>query len=201
MLFKRRTGSIDWIIVGLGNPGKRYEHTRHNVGFDALDVAAARWNIPVRRSKFDALSGDGRVEGQKLLLLKPQTFMNLSGQSLIKATEFYKTPPERVIVLCDDVNLEPGVLRIRLSGSDGGHNGLKSLITFLGEDFLRVRIGVGGKPHPDYDMADWVTGRPSPADQKKIEGRYGDIASALELLLRGEADQAMALHNGQGRPG
>ncbi|MDL2294251.1 aminoacyl-tRNA hydrolase [Ruminococcaceae bacterium OttesenSCG-928-D13] len=196
MFFKRRTTAIDWIIAGLGNPGKKYEHTRHNVGFDALDLAAERWNIPVKRSKFDALSGDGAVDGRRVLLLKPQTFMNLSGKSLVKATEYYKVPAERVIVLCDDVNLKPGVLRIRASGSDGGHNGLKSLITFLGEDFPRVRIGVGDKPHPDYDMADWVTGKPSAADKKLIESRYGDIEGALRLLMAGQPDEAMARYNG-----
>lgn len=199
MFFKRQKNEIEWLVVGLGNPGKKFEKTRHNVGFDALDVAAAKWGIDVRRSKFDGLYGQGNVGGAKVALLKPQTYMNLSGTSVQKAASFYKVEAQRILVLCDDVSLAPGVIRIRLSGSAGGHNGLKSIITFMGEDFPRIKIGVGEKPRPEYDLADWVTGRPSAADGKLIAGRYDDIAAAMELLFKGETGEAMALYNGEGR--
>lgn len=199
MFFRRRAASVDWLVAGLGNPGKKYEGTRHNVGFEALDGMAAAFGIPVRRSRFDALCGDGPADGQKLLLMKPQTFMNLSGKSLLAATEYYKVPPQRVIVLCDDVTLAPGVLRIRLSGSDGGHNGLKSIITFLGQEFIRIRIGVGGKPHPDYDMADWVLSKPQGKERELIDARYADITSAVRLLMKGETAEAMSRYNGEAR--
>lgn len=191
MFFKRSTGPVDWIIAGLGNPGKKYEGTRHNAGFDALDFAASAWNIDVRRLKYDALSGIGQVAGSRVLLLKPQTFMNLSGKSLLEATEFYKVPPQRVLVLHDDVSLAPGMLRIRLSGSAGGHNGLKSIITFLGQDFPRIKIGVGDKPRPEYDMADWVLSRFTPEENKLISARYKDITTACELLVQGKSSEAM----------
>lgn len=197
---RKKTAGVDWIIAGLGNPGKKYAATRHNIGFDALDHAAGKWNIEVKRSKFDALTGNGKVAGQGVLLVKPQTFMNLSGTSLLKASEYYKVPVERVLVLFDDVSLEPGVLRIRLEGSAGGHNGLKSIITFLGEDFPRVKIGVGAKPHPEYDLAAWVTSRFTQAERKAVENRFDDITAACELLVKGDVTQAMGLYNGSGRP-
>ena len=188
---------MDWIVAGLGNPGKKYDGTRHNVGFDALDVLAQDAGINVKRSKFDALCGDGIAQGQKVLLMKPQTFMNLSGKSLVAATDFYKVPPNRVIVLCDDVTLAPGVLRIRLSGSDGGHNGLKSIITFLGQEFIRIRIGVGDKPHPDYDMANWVMSQLKGEDKERVDVRYPDIAAAVGLLMQEKSADAMSRYNGE----
>lgn len=199
MFFKRKITNIEWIVAGLGNPGKKYDGTRHNVGFEALDIAATEWGIAVKRAKFDALCGDGVVNGHRVLLMKPQTFMNLSGPALMKAADYYDVPAERVVVLCDDVALTPGVLRIRLSGSAGGHNGLKSIITFMGEGFARVRIGVGDKPRPDYDMADWVLSRLSIAERKSISARYMDVAAACALLMEGNADEAMSLYNGLGR--
>lgn len=195
----RKSASIEWIIAGLGNPGKKYDGTRHNVGFEALNAAAEAWGISVRRARFDALSGDGKADGHRVLLLKPQTFMNLSGQCLVKAADYYRVPPERVIVLCDDVNLAAGVLRIRLSGSDGGHNGLKSVITFLGQGFPRLRIGVGDKPRPEYDMADWVLSRLTAREAEQIRARYPDIAAAAKLLMDGNAAEAMSRYNGEGR--
>ncbi len=197
MFFKRKTAAIDWLVAGLGNPGKKYEDTRHNVGFEALDTCAQSWGIPVRRSRFDALCGEGAVNGKKVLLLKPQTFMNLSGKSLLAAAGYYRLPPQNVIVLCDDVALAPGVLRVRKEGSAGGHNGLKSIITFLGEGFARVRIGVGNKPHPDYDMADWVIGRPLAAEAQAIRARYADVAAACLLLIDGKPEEAMSRYNGE----
>lgn len=198
MFFKKQNTEINWMIVGLGNPGKKYDGTRHNIGFAALDYAAQKWDIRVNKSKFSALYGIGQVGGQKALLLKPQTFMNLSGVSVQQAADFYKIPPEHILVWFDDVSLAPGVLRIRLSGSAGGHNGLKSIIASVGEAFPRVKIGVGEKPRPEYDLADWVLSRFTEAERKAITARYDDIADASEWLLQGKTVDAMSRYNGNG---
>ncbi|HJB38844.1 MAG TPA: aminoacyl-tRNA hydrolase [Candidatus Ruthenibacterium avium] len=192
----QKSSAVEYLIVGLGNPGKQYEHTRHNAGFDALDDCADRWGISVVRSKFDALTGTGSAGGAKAMLMKPQTFMNLSGQAVKKAVDFYKLPPERVIVLFDDISLEPGKLRLRKTGSAGGHNGIKSIIAAIGQDFPRVKIGVGKKPHPDYDLADWVLSRFSAEDQKAIAARHQDIAAALELIMNDQFELAQSRYNG-----
>jgi PTH1 family peptidyl-tRNA hydrolase len=199
MFFKRKSSGMDGLIVGLGNPGKKYEGTRHNVGFMALDATAADFGIAVKRGRFEALCGDGTVDGFKVTLLKPQTFMNLSGKSVRKAAEYYGVAPERVVVLCDDVNLAVGALRIRLSGSAGGQKGLADIIAALGENVPRVRIGVGEKPHPDYDLADWVLGRFTAAEQKAVAKRCADVPGALRLLLAGRASDAMSAYNGEGK--
>ena len=158
---KNSSPGVTWLVVGLGNMGDQYEHTRHNVGFDVIDLLAGKLDIPVQRLKFKALTNTATVGGEKVLLMKPVTYMNLSGEAVEQAAGFYKIPPERVIVISDEVALPPGKLRVRPSGSAGGHNGLKNIIAHLhSEAFPRIRIGVGGKPHPDYDMADWVLGRP-----------------------------------------
>lgn len=196
MLFQRRQTGIDWLIVGLGNPGKQYEDTRHNAGFVALDAAADAWGIRVARAKFSGLTGTGEVCGSKVLLLKPQTYMNNSGEAVGAAAAFYKLPPERVIVLFDDVSLAPGRLRVRRSGSAGGHNGIKSIIAAIGQDFPRVKIGVGEKPHPEYDLADWVLGKPSGDDRKAIASRTDDVRGAVEMILKGQFDAAMSKYNG-----
>ena len=196
MLFQRRQTGIDWLIVGLGNPGRQYEDTRHNAGFAALDAAADAWGIRVARAKFSALTGTGEIGGSKVLLLKPQTFMNNSGEAVGAATAFYKLPPERVIVLFDDVSLLPGRLRVRRSGSAGGHNGIKSIIAAIGQNFPRVKIGVGEKPHPEYDLADWVLGKPSGDDRKAIASRTDDVRGAVEMILKGQLDAAMSKYNG-----
>lgn len=196
MLFQKRRDA-GWLIVGLGNPGKNYERTRHNVGFRALDAFAARRGIRVARAKFQALCGEGSIGGVPVALLKPTTFMNLSGEAVSAAARYYKLPPERVLVLCDDVSLAPGVIRIRDSGSAGGHNGLRSLIDRLGsENFPRLRIGVGEKPHPEMELADWVLAAPASADQKKIDSRTDDICAALELIIGGRLDLAQSRYNG-----
>lgn len=192
----QKNSAVEYLIVGLGNPGKQYEHTRHNAGFDALDDCANKWGISVVRSKFDALTGTGSVNGIKVMLMKPQTFMNLSGQAIKKAVDFYKLPPERVIVLFDDISLEPGKLRLRKTGSAGGHNGIKSIISVIGQDFPRVKIGVGKKPHPEYDLADWVLSRFSAQDEKTIAARYDDIAAALELMMNDQFELAQSRYNG-----
>lgn len=196
MFFKRKICGPAWLVAGLGNPGKQYAATRHNVGFDALDALAKDFDIPLKRARFSALCGSGTQAGQSVTLLKPQTYMNLSGQSIAKAAQFYKVPAQNVIVLCDDVNLAPGALRIRLCGSDGGHNGLKSIIGFLGQGFVRIRIGVGAKPHPDYDMANWVMARPPDAEKQLIQARHADIVAAVRLILQADANAAMAKYNG-----
>lgn len=195
MFFKKQT-SIDAIIVGLGNPGKKYEGTRHNAGFAALDHVAEKWGVRVTKAKFDALTGTGTAAGVKVLLMKPQTFMNLSGDAVRKAADFYKVPPERIIVLFDDISLAPGRLRIRKTGSAGGHNGIKSIIGNIGQDFPRVKIGVGEKPRPEYDLADWVLSRLTQTEKKAVEARYDDICGALELMMKGQFDTAMSRYNG-----
>lgn len=199
MFFRRKSSGVNWVIAGLGNPGKKYENTRHNVGFAALDHAARAWGIDVGKSRFDALSGSGTVAGQKVLLLKPQTFMNLSGQALLRATDYYQVPPERVLVLADDVALAPGLIRVRLSGSAGGHNGFKSIITFLGQNFPRVRIGVGNRPRDDFDMADWVLSRFTSEERAAIEARYDDVTEAAQLIFAGQAAKAMEQYNRAGK--
>ena len=145
-----------YIIVGLGNPTSKYDKTRHNVGFDTIDALADKYSINVNNAKHKALCGQGIIDGEKVLLMKPQTFMNLSGEAVKQAAAFYKVPAENIIVIFDDVSLDVGKMRIRLKGSAGGHNGIKSIIAHMGDSFPRVKMGVGEKPHPEYDLADWV---------------------------------------------
>lgn len=195
MFFKSQITSVEYLIVGLGNPGKKYEGTRHNVGFCAIDFLAADCGIKINKSKFDALVGNGVCAGKKVLLLKPQTFMNLSGDAVRKACDFYKIKPAKVIVLFDDISLAPGRLRIRKTGSAGGHNGIKSIIGAIGIDFPRVKIGVGEKPNPQYDLADWVLSRLTASEQKAITARYDDICGAIALMMEEDFDAAMTRYN------
>lgn len=193
---KKASAGVTWLIVGLGNTGEQYEHTRHNVGFDAVDALADTLDIPVQRLKFRALTNTATLAGEKVLLMKPTTFMNLSGEAVAPAADFYKVSPDHIIVLSDEVALEPGKLRIRKSGSAGGHNGLKNIIAHLHtEDFPRIRIGVGQKPHPDYDMADWVLGRPQGEDRKAIDEAIKKAAQAVECYIREGPDRAMSKFN------
>ena len=190
------SGGADWLIVGLGNPGPKYEMTRHNAGFLMLDAIAEHFNIEVRRVKFKGLYGKGTIAGQSAVLLKPSTFMNLSGQSVREAMQFYKLPPEKVLVIFDDINLEPGKLRIRRKGSDGGHNGMKNIIYLSGSDqFPRIKLGVGKKPHPDYNLADWVLSRFTEKEQKDLATALENAAAAAELIAKGDMDRAMNLYN------
>lgn len=189
-------GSVEFMIVGLGNPGKQYEGTRHNAGFMALDAIAEKHHGEVKRVKFKGLTGECRIAGKKVLLLKPSTFMNLSGQSVQEAMKFYKLPPEQVLILFDDINLEPGKLRVRRKGSDGGHNGMKNIIYLAGSDqFPRVKIGVGQKPHPEYNLADWVLSRFSKADMEALAPALENAAKAAEVIVSGDIDKAMGLFN------
>lgn len=190
-------GKPEYIVAGLGNPGKDYAATRHNAGFMALDHLAQRLNAKVNRAKFDALCGDAGIGGRAVLLMKPQTYMNASGIAISAAAEYYKIPPEHVIVLCDDITQAPGKLRIRRSGSAGGHNGLKSIIGMLdSENFPRIRLGIGEKPSAEYDLAAWVTGKFSDADRKALASRFDDVYHALELMIAGDFERAMCLYNG-----
>lgn len=189
--------SPEFLLVGLGNPGTKYENTRHNAGFRFLDDLAKKQGISVTRSRFQSLCGDMVFGGKRVLLIKPQTFMNLSGQAVAEAARFYKIPPEKVIVVSDDTSLDIGRLRVRRKGSDGGHNGLKNIILLLGTDaFPRLRIGVGQKPHPDYDMADWVLGNLNSEELKKITSTYDAASQGLEKILNGDVDGAMQICNG-----
>lgn len=187
---------MDYIIVGLGNPEKKYDCTRHNIGFAALDLLAGKLGVKVDRLKFKSLCGEGVIDGKRVLLMKPTTYMNLSGQAVVDAMQFYKLPAENVIVLSDDVSLDVGRLRIRMSGSDGGHNGLKNIIYLTGKDsFPRIKIGVGQKPHPEYDLADWVLGKFSDTDRKTLLPLLEDIKPICEMLMEGNWQEAMSRYN------
>ena len=191
------SGGVEWLLVCLGNPGGQYENTRHNVGFQVADEIAARKDVPVQRLKFRALTNTVELGGAKVLLMKPVTYMNLSGEAAREAAAFYKVPPERVLVVSDDVALPPGRLRIRKGGSAGGHNGLKNLIQHLGTDqFPRVRVGVGQKPHPACDMADWVLGKFQGEDKKAVEAAVKRAADAVECLIERGPEEAMNRYNG-----
>lgn len=194
-IFSGASGA-DWLIAGLGNPEQKYEGTRHNTGFAALDYLAKSWSCDVTKAKWQGLYGIAGVGGHRVVLLKPLTYMNLSGQSIGPAAAFYKIPRNHIIVLCDDIAQQPGHIRIRPTGSAGGHNGLKSIIACTGgEDFNRIRIGVGAKPRPDYDLADWVLGKPAAEDRKAIDARYPDAEAACRLLMAGKLAEAQNKYN------
>lgn len=185
-----------YIIVGLGNPGKQYAHTRHNVGFDTIDILADRYGISVDTKKHKALCGKGVMEGQKVVLAKPQTFMNLSGESVRELVDFYKIDPEEeLIVIYDDISLEPGQLRIRSKGSAGGHNGIKNIIAHLGTQvFKRVKVGVGEKPK-GYDLADYVLSHFPKAERTAVEEAFGRAAKAVVCMMTEGMDSAMNEYN------
>lgn len=195
MLFKK-TGGISWLIVFLGNPGPRYEMTRHNAGFMAADAMAKEMNLSINKSRFKALTASCRIGEESVLLMKPQTFMNLSGDAVSQAAKFYKIPPERVIVVSDEISLPIGKLRIRTKGSAGGHNGLKDIIAKLGTDaFPRIRIGVGAPPHPDYDMADWVLSTFKNQDAEDMLAAAARAAQAAQCYITQGAERAMNRFN------
>lgn len=189
-----------FLVIGLGNPGRQYEHTRHNVGFDAIDALADKYNIDISEKKHRALCGKGVIEGQKAVLAKPQTFMNLSGESVAELLHYYKLDPEtELLVIFDDISLEPGCIRIRKKGSAGGHNGIKNIIAETGtQNFMRIKIGVGEKPK-GWDLADYVLGRFDAAERAKVEDVFADVIASAELALRGEVDAAMNAYNGKKR--
>ena len=186
-----------WLIAGLGNPEPKYDGTRHNAGYAALDYLADKWGISVSKTKFEGLWGQGEVDGHKVVLLKPLTYMNLSGESVGEAARFYKVPADDVVVISVDVSLPAGKLRIRKSGSAGGHNGLKNIIQHLGTDgFPRIKIGVGMPAHPDHEMIDWVIGKPQGEEAKVRRATLDRAAEAALCLMEEGADAAMNRFNG-----
>lgn len=196
MIFKKSNGGYDYLIVGLGNPGAKYEMTRHNAGFLAVDLLAVKENLNIKKLKYHALVGDAVINGKKCLVMKPQTFMNNSGEAVGEAARFYKIPPERVIVISDDFSFDVGQIRIKRKGSAGGHNGLKSIIAHLGsENFPRIKIGVGKKPSEDYDIIDWVLGRFPKELEKDLKSALENAVDALPYIVNEEIDKAMNLFN------
>lgn len=192
------TGPVAFLVVGLGNPGKEYLYTRHNTGFLTLDYIAERLSVTVNRAKFNALTADAVIGGNRVLLIKPQTYMNESGVAVRQAADFYKIPTEHIIVISDDISLPVGMMRVRRSGSDGGQKGLRSIITHLGSDkFPRLRIGVGEKPHPDYPLADWVLSEFTKEEQKVLFDEFGTAMSGIEKMIAGDFDSAMMICNGK----
>ncbi len=184
------------MVVGLGNPGSKYTFTRHNAGFLTLDYISQKLNFKIDRLKFNALAGECYVAGKRVLFLKPQTFMNLSGEAVSAAACFYKIPPERITVIFDDISLEPGRLRVRREGSAGGHNGIKSIIEHLGtQNFPRIKMGVGAKPDPDYDLADWVLSSFSKPEQEKLFEAFSTAQEGMEMILSGDIEGAMQICN------
>ena len=195
MFFKKKTG-VSWLLVFLGNPGAKYEKTRHNVGFMTGDALAGKLNVKIDRVKYKALIRQADIDDEPVLLMKPQTYMNLSGSAVKEAMDFYKIPLDHVIVVSDDVTLPVGKLRVRRSGSAGGHNGLKDIIAKCGGDgFPRVKVGVGEKPHPDYDMADWVLSSFKGDDVKAIDAACEKAADAVKTIILKGVDKAMNLYN------
>ncbi len=196
MLFSKQNG-VSWLVVFLGNPGPRYEGTRHNAGFMAADALAKEKNLRIDRLRFRALTASCELGGEKVLLMKPQTYMNLSGEAVSQAARFYKIPPEHILVVSDETALAVGKLRIRQKGSAGGHNGLKNIIACLGtEGFPRIRLGVGAPPHPDYDMIDWVLSAFKNQDAEEMAKCAQRAAKAVECYITQGPDKAMNLYNG-----
>ena len=195
MLFQKKA-PVSWLVVGLGNPGSQYDNTRHNAGFLVADELARRGGFAIQRVRFKALTAAAQVGGQGVLMMKPTTYMNLSGEAVGDAVRFYKLTPDRVLVISDDVDLPLGKLRLRAGGSAGGHNGLKSIIRHLGDDrFPRLKVGVGSKPHPDYDLADWVLGKLQGEDKKVMDETVRRAADAVECFLKDGPQKAMNQFN------
>ena len=190
------SGAPEFLIVGLGNPGPKYEFTRHNAGFLCMDLLAQQLGVKIDRIKFKSVVADVAIEGSRCILMKPQTFMNNSGEAVRDAANFYKIPPEHIIILFDDISLPPGKLRIRRKGSDGGHNGIKSILYLLGSDqFPRIKLGVGAKQRPDYDLADWVLSTFQKDELSRMKEAMEKACEAVPLLVREETDRAMNLYN------
>ncbi len=189
-------GPPEYLIVGLGNPGLEYAQTRHNAGFMTLDLLAEREHTEIKRMKFKSLCGDAVIAGKRCLLMKPTTYMNNSGQAVAEAIQFYKLPIDHIIVVYDDISLEPSRLRIRRKGSDGGHNGIKSIIYLTGEDtFPRIKLGVGKKPRPDYNLADWVLSRFTKEELEQLHIAAEHACESIALMVNGKIDEAMNRYN------
>lgn len=187
---------LDFIVVGLGNPGRQYEKTRHNAGFIAVDFLASKYGADINVNKFNGLLGTCEINGRKILFLKPQTYMNLSGSCVFSAMKFYKLPPEKVILIFDDISFDVGKIRIRKKGSHGGQNGVKNIISLSGsENFPRIKIGVGLKPNNSWDLANWVLSRFTADEFSLLEKTLNNVSGALELILDGQIENAMSLYN------
>ena len=195
--FKKSEASVyEYLIVGLGNPGTKYETTRHNAGFLCVTKIEDEFGFKVKKLKFHSLIGDTKIGNHKVLVMKPQTMMNNSGIAVKECADFYKIPPENIIVIFDDISLEPGKLRIKRKGSAGGHNGIKSIIAHLGtECFPRIKLGVGAKPHPDYDLADWVLANIPKKDIPAMRDAIDCACEALPLIINGDMEGAMSKYN------
>ena len=192
MFFQKKSGGVQWLLVCLGNPGKEYANTRHNIGFLAADALEKRTGVKFNKLKYRALTGEVTLGGQRVLVVKPQTYMNLSGEAVREAVQFYKLPPERVLVIYDDVSLPVGKLRVRPTGSAGGHNGIKNIIAHLGtQDFPRIKIGTGAPAGGGADMIDWVIGVPSQAERKVLLETFGRAIDAAECIIRSGCQKAM----------
>ena len=190
------SGPVEFIVAGLGNPGNKYESTRHNAGFLAVDLIREKEGFDLKRLKFKSLCGDAVIGGKRVLFIKPSTYMNKSGEAVRDAMQFYKIPPERTLIIFDDVSLEPGRMRIRQKGSDGGQKGMQNIIYLTGkDDFPRVRIGVGKKPHPDMKLSDWVLSRFSKDEMKLVEPVLENAAEAVRLIVAGDILEAMNRFN------
>ena len=193
---KKFSSSVEYMVVGLGNPDKKYENTRHNTGFICLDKVAEKFGANVNRIKFKSLVGECTIDGKKVLLMKPQTYMNNSGQAVVEAMNFYKIPAENVVLIFDDISLDVGKMRIRRKGSDGGQNGVKNIIYLSGKDtFPRIKVGIGKKPHPDYDLAKWVLSKFSNDEIKLIDQMAENCCEALPYILDSNVYKAMNLFN------
>lgn len=190
------TGPVEYLIIGLGNPGLQYEKTRHNAGFLTIDTISEKTGTKTDRLKFKSLCGDTVISGKRCLMMKPTTYMNNSGEAVVEAMNFYKIPIERVLIIYDDISLEPSQLRIRRKGTDGGHNGIKSIIQLTGKDtFPRIKVGVGKKPHPKYDLADWVLSAFKSDEEKPMKEAFEKATQAVELIVSGSIDEAMNKFN------
>ena len=184
------------LIIGLGNPGREYEHSRHNAGFDVMSILSAKTGIPIKRIRCKSLAGEGVIDGCKVALALPQTFMNLSGEAVVALMQWYKVSPEDTLIILDDIDLDLGRLRIRAGGSAGGHNGLKNIIAHLGSDhFPRIKVGVGMPDNADYDIADWVTGYPMGAEQKPLMEALDKAVAAVPVVIREGVDKAQNQFN------
>ena len=195
-MFGKRSTGVKWLIVGLGNPGKKYENTRHNVGFQSVNYIADKLKVKINRSKFHSLTCTCEIENEKAMLMLPQTFMNESGIAVEEAASFYKLNPENIIVIFDDIALNPGAIRIKTKGSSGGHNGLKSIQGMLdSENYQRIKIGTGDRLDKDSDLADWVLGQLTDQEKKLIYDRFEDIYSSVRLIVSGNTEKAMNSYN------
>jgi PTH1 family peptidyl-tRNA hydrolase len=193
---RKPVGAPEFIVAGLGNPEKKYTLTRHNSGFLCVDELAEKHNFKINKLKFKAIIADTQIGSHRVIVMKPQTYMNNSGEAIKEAAAFYKIPPERIIIIFDDISLDVGKLRIKRKGTDGGHNGIKSIVKHLGStDFPRIKLGIGKKPHPDYDLADWVLSDFKKDEAVPLKQSIDNACEAIELMLDGEIDEAMNRYN------